>query len=456
MAFREASTLTVSVGSIVTGNVNSLDLANGTDILRIQDDGGALNAEVRYQLGAGDLPAQLFLLGRIQGGNDDVDVQAFNWVSSAWETIQVLEGQGGAADNEYSYKLLDRHVAPPGADLGLVRIRFFAASGLTSANLYLNQMLVEYDPTAEGGYEDGAVWVDTVNGVGGTVLGLNGTVNNPVDSLADALTIAAALNGKRIQVLPGSTLVAASAVEDFRIAGHEYAVQLGGQSFQGTVLIGADEGVSGTYSGLLEMVQCSIQGITGAELRAENCGLTDGASPCITSSGTGEIILHFPFSEVAGTGTPVVDLNSIDDVEFSLRGHAGGVEIRNMVAGALGSLDFIAGQVVIAASCTGGTLGIRGTADLTDNSGGAVTVSDDARLDLDSIWGYTVAAEPSGVFAWGASSILDLLSWLGVLAKHKVTQDANTLTVRNDDDDATLASASVTSAAGVFTRGELS
>jgi len=43
------------------------------------------------------------------------------------------------------------------------------------------------------------------------------------------------------------------------------------------------------------------------------------------------------------------------------------------------------GQLVINANCSGGTIAIRGNFTVTDNAGGAVTLSDDARIDVAQI-----------------------------------------------------------------------
>jgi hypothetical protein len=70
------------------------------------------------------------------------------------------------------------------------------------------------------------------------------------------------------------------------------------------------------------------------------------------------------------------------------RHYSGGVEIENMGAGA-GAYNMSLeghGQLIINANCSAtSTVAIRGHFTVTDNAGGAVTLSDDARFDVDQI-----------------------------------------------------------------------
>ncbi len=86
------------------------------------------------------------------------------------------------------------------------------------------------------GYEDGAIWIDTVNGSAGTTDFENGTVENPVNTIADANTLAASLGIARFHVAPASSL-------DFSVPwadqvnqvfmGDRWTLALGGRSVSG-------------------------------------------------------------------------------------------------------------------------------------------------------------------------------------------------------------------------------
>ncbi len=62
--------------------------------------------------------------------------------------------------------------------------------------------------------------------------------------------------------------------------------------------------------------------------------------------------------------------------------------------------------------------------------------------------------EPSGVFAWGSATLRNIVGWLGALSRNKMTQTSSTQTLRNDDDDADIASSTVSRSGGTVTRGE--
>jgi hypothetical protein len=70
----------------------------------------------------------------------------------------------------------------------------------------------------------------------------------------------------------------------------------------------------------------------------------------------------------------------------------------------------------------------------------------------DAVWAKTMT-ELSAVPGVTAST-LSALQWLFVLSRNKVTQTANTQTVRNDADSATIATSTVGDDGTTFTRGE--
>lgn len=64
--------------------------------------------------------------------------------------------------------------------------------------------------------------------------------------------------------------------------------------------------------------------------------------------------------------------------------------------------------------------------------------------------------EPSSVPAWGTVKVKEALGWLVAMARNKMTQTADTTTLRNDADSADLATSSVSDNGTTFTRGEWS
>lgn len=235
------------------------------------------------------------------------------------------------------------------------------------------------------GYEFGAIWIDTVNGAAGTVNFENGTPENPSSNLADATTLATSLGLARFQIAPNSTLTLAQSYDNFIFDGHNWTLALAGQSISGC-----------------HFFDCSVSGIgTGSDCEfhesviSANGTLTIDDGDFFECTLSGSIVLNAAntfcfnqcFSGVAGTGTPDIDLGAaVGNTNLNLRHYSGGIEIKNMGATGTDNMSLEGfGQLVINANCTGGTIAIRGLFTVTDNAGGVVTLSDDARIDTTQI-----------------------------------------------------------------------
>lgn len=116
---------------------------------QVSDAGGALEVYYEFNVGSDGIPATLRHTGRLNGSNDSLSVWAYNWGTLAWVQIGTLAGQAGTGDVARDYTLLSSYVGTGGND-GLVRVRFYAASGLTAATLFTDQILVGYSRVLEG------------------------------------------------------------------------------------------------------------------------------------------------------------------------------------------------------------------------------------------------------------------------------------------------------------------
>src|SRR5210317_1260417 len=94
----------------------------------------------------------------------------------------------------------------------------------------------------------GFIWIDTVNGTSGTTAYENGTSDNPVDSTADANTLAAAVNIPRFQIAPGSSITFAATQANQAFFGTNWTLALGGQNIAGSFFMGATVSGIGTGS----------------------------------------------------------------------------------------------------------------------------------------------------------------------------------------------------------------
>jgi hypothetical protein len=236
-----------------------------------------------------------------------------------------------------------------------------------------------------GLYEGGYVWIDTVNGTAGTTDFENGTVNNPVDSIADAITIAASVGLPGFHLIPGSSITLAASMDNYEFVGRNYSVSLGNQSVSGCTFVNAnitgnDDG-SNTTATVYE--NCSFSGDSTLGLhKMVGCGL-GGTTTGITLAEAGTFDWDQCYSEVAGTGTPKVTFGA-GNMNLNMRHWSGGIQIENM--GASASTDNMSiegfGQVV-EGTCTAGTVAVRGT--FTTSGITNLTLSDDARIDVAQI-----------------------------------------------------------------------
>lgn len=209
----------------------------------------------------------------------------------------------------------------------------------------------------------GSVHIDPAHGTAGTVVGVNGTPSNPVTTLADAVTLAAAIGLRRYAVHAPITLT--SGHDDWAFIGvrEGAAVQLANQDVADSFFQGLE--LSGICNGRIRAIDCVLDGVTsflGSGLRCRiktQLGLA-----------TGESTFQAPVSEDPGLSTtPILDVGGAGRT-FQFRGYSGGVEVRNFNdAGNVGTIEFIAGQCILDSTCTGaGDLSIRGIARLVDNS----------------------------------------------------------------------------------------
>lgn len=237
-----------------------------------------------------------------------------------------------------------------------------------------------------GLYEDGAVWIDTVGGTAGTTDFENGTVNNPVDSLADAKTLADSIGLIRFRLLSGSSVTLATAHDGYEFEGVHYTVALNGQSisgtqFHGAVITGND---SGSNADETHYRDCDMAGNSLGTHHLSLCRLLGD----MVLTQAGDYFWDGCYSGVAGTGTPSVDMQSAVEVKnLSVRHFSGGLEFKNFGAGGGTHTASVEGhgQIILNANCAGGTIAVRGPIEKTDNAGGAVTLVDDARLTKSEI-----------------------------------------------------------------------
>lgn len=123
--------------------------------------------------------------------------------------------------------------------------------------------------------------------------------------------------------------------------------------------------------------------------------------------------------------------NSIGSVQLS----AGAISIGKFAASALSAGAFSSNSIV------GDTI-----------SASAFTNDKFAANVFTSIWAVT-CTEPTTVVS-ASPTVIQAMSWMNTITRNKLTQTSAAITIRNDADNATIASASVTDSGGTFTRAE--
>lgn len=295
----------------------------------------------------------------------------------------------------------DMEVTVAALNSGVVTATSIAADAITSAKIADDAISSEHlaDSVAVGLLYQGAIWLDVNNGSSGTTIGTNGTPGNPSDSLANAKALADSTGLRKIYFLSDSTQLFTSIGEDLDditfenragptpvliLAGtHDVdscvfrRVNFSGTNNNGVGSIRLEDGVVGSIGGFtsLELIRCSV----GGTLAPNGLGAAELVD-CYTAGSSGAAI--------------TLDMTA-NNGRAALRRFAGNITVENMDSTNTILVDGQA-SITIDSSCTGGTILIRGQVDYTDNSGGAVTVTELTGVNVTQING-----ESSRVDTWG-------------------------------------------------------
>ena len=357
----------------------------------IDDSSNAIDIVYGFDVGGDGVPIDVTWIGYLARNGDSIQVFGYDFIAAGWVQIGTVIGKNQATDEANVFTLFTSMVGTSGADTGKVYVRFEESAQGALFSLNTNQIFVSFASVPSGlAYQNGSVWIDTVNGAAGTVVGSNGTITNPVNSIADARIIADAINLRRFNSLPGTSFILAQSFDGYEFFGAEYIIDLNGQSISGSTVfhagvIGNDDG---TNPNVTHYDGCYMNGNSLGAHILHDCAL-QGDMVLVEAA---DYFWDQCFSAVAGTGTPSVDFEAAAETKsLSIRHYSGGMEYKNFGnTGTHNSSIEGHGQIILNASCAGGVLAIRGHFTIDDNASGAVTVSDDARYDVtqieESVW----------------------------------------------------------------------
>lgn len=383
-----AESYVLTTGTQSSGTLTDTETRDGTRHEHT-DAAGVMDLYYQFDVGGNGIAVEADIYGYLTGSNDTLLVMAYDWVGTTWDQVGTWVGTNGATDSEMKISLLNRHTGS-GNDAGKVRIRLYAASGLTSAVVRVDQISMAYTVISQSvGYAGGAIWVDTNNGTAGTEPYVNGTADRPVLTYADAVTLATTLGLSRFRVINGSSITFTGTHDNESWEGDAWDLAFNGQNITASFIRGAR--ISGTFTATNKphIEHCVINGVTADPCRING---SSGFSGSLTLATAGDYDIINCTSLVAGGASPTIDLGlGVGPCNLNIRGWTGGMTFTNIEAGDTISLEGVGGTVTVNGS--GGTINVRGIFEnVVDNSGATVDVTQTAAISRASIAGYDQGA----------------------------------------------------------------
>ena len=249
------------------------------------------------------------------------------------------------------------------------------------------------------------IWISVGTGSPGSVLGVNGTEANPVDNMADALVLAAALGVKSLHICGSVTLaapLAGFAVDGVCTQNFGTAIDINGQDVSGTTFTscriqGAVAYSPGEYP---TFVDCYLgffgSAVTGLAGTLYRCGI--GFSIELIDGGPALLVDCYTALGDVGSGNPSRLIFPAAGAFFSnvvVIGYRGDVVCENMDHPTDTLTGTITGSVELDATCSAGTVHVSGVGDVVDGSTGTTIVDDQlvSRASVtDAVWAEALAA----------------------------------------------------------------
>ncbi len=327
-------------------------------------------------------------LAKGTGVGKNLTVWAYNWGTPGWDQIGIIDSDTVLADHEYP--LISAHTGTAG-NLGLVRIRFLTGGVALTATttLLTDQILVDYVVVSRTvGYSNGSIWIDTNTSNTNTEDFVDGTADNPVSTIAAALTLSASLGITDFHVINSSSITLTAPATAYSFFGDNWTLALGGQSMVGIHVEGANvSGVmAGTGSGQ-SFKNCHIGNVSLiADTHLDTCHITG----TLTVIEAGDFFLDGCSSGVAGTSTWIWDFGgAIGTTNLNMRDYSGGVQLENMGDAGTDTASIEGRGQIIEGTCTGGVVAIRGQFTVSGITN--LTLSQDARIAADTLASATGA-----------------------------------------------------------------
>lgn len=238
-------------------------------------------------------------------------------------------------------------------------------------------------PRGPGVYlNDAAANTSTTNGV-------DGTIGNPVSTIAAAKTLADSMSLDRVYLVNNSDITLSATMIAFEFVGlgelSSNVVNLGGQdvgacSFFNLTL----EGDGSSASSRIYAYDCALQdpgaGTTTFNIFAERCGIVDD----ISIDTSADNVFEGCYSLVAGTDKPIIRATGAAGT-VSVRHNSGSIEFAGLSASHNVTFEGI-GNVEFNANCNvNATVSLKGIGTVTDNTAGMANVDAAQFINLATI-----------------------------------------------------------------------
>lgn len=282
-------------------------------------------------------------------------------------------------------------------------------------------------------FYDSRIFIDTLDGNIGNQYPM-GTLSYPVNSYNDALSIQQSRFLAKRFLLKGSlTLPENEIISNFDWLGLDPLIshiELIGPSSYGTQYttntIFSNLSLTGSGGGIFALHNGAIKNFEDFEANLKDSSI--GGTLTLPSAGSSHIYeLVNCFSEANPIDLPTIDFNNATDIQMYLRDYTGELRITNFSSpDNLLVIDLTSGYIEIDNSVIDGTIIIRGTGSLVDNSFGGTIIN-----NLTPIW---TDAEKNTTLA-ALTSITDATNLLLKYQENRTVIDKlnNTLTVYDDD-----------------------
>ena len=214
----------------------------------------------------------------------------------------------------------------------------------------------------------GAIHIDTRSGSAGAVAGVNGTPGNPVNNLADAVTLAASLGLREYQLTGPITLT--SAHPDWRFVGTsaDASVDINGQDVSNS-LFRELELTGALGAGPIVVIGGTLNNVSNLEGQVTGVAI-EGV---VTLGSNGATFFGSANGNVDGTA---VEIDTNGAASFTASAFAGDLNVTNVTdPGQTIVVGLSGGTLVLDATNTNGAVAVGGIGSITDASAGTTVTS---------------------------------------------------------------------------------